>query len=172
MIYLQNLHKQFGSKVILKNINFHLRPGERVGLVGENGTGKTTLFRIIMNTESSDSGKIVFRKGAQAATLEQELNAYDGSVLERVISGNPSLQVIRQKMDDLEKQMSSDATSEATTSHYGKLQHKFEQLNGYELEPKACSILSGLGFSEDKLKKPLNEFSGGWRMRVEMARLL
>ena len=63
--------------------------GERVGLVGENGTGKTTLFRIIMNTESSDSGKIVFRKGAQAATLEQELNAYDGSVLERVISGNP-----------------------------------------------------------------------------------
>ena len=56
MIYLQNLHKQFGSKVILKNINFHLRPGERVGLVGENGTGKTTLFRIIMNTESSDSG--------------------------------------------------------------------------------------------------------------------
>ena len=172
MIYLQNLHKQFGSKVILKNINFHLRPGERVGLVGENGTGKTTLFRIIMNTESSDSGKIVFRKGAQAATLEQKLNPYDGSVLERVISGNHSLQVIRQKMDDLEKQMSSDATSEATTSHYGKLQHKFEQLNGYELEPKACSILSGLGFSEDKLKKPLNEFSGGWRMRVEMARLL
>ncbi|MBT7273349.1 MAG: ABC-F family ATP-binding cassette domain-containing protein, partial [Nitrospina sp.] len=172
MIYLQNLHKQFGSKIILKNANFHLRPSERVGLVGENGTGKTTLFRIIMNTESSDSGKIVFRKGAQAATLEQELNAYGGSVLERVISGNHSLQVIRQKMDDLEKQMSSDATSEATTSHYGKLQHKFEQLNGYELEPKACSILSGLGFSEDKLKKPLNEFSGGWRMRVEMARLL
>ncbi|MBT5967812.1 MAG: ABC-F family ATP-binding cassette domain-containing protein, partial [Nitrospina sp.] len=106
MIYLQNLHKQFGSKIILKNANFHLRPSERVGLVGENGTGKTTLFRIIMNTESSDSGKIVFRKGAQAATLEQELNAYDGSVLERVISGNHSLQVIRQKMDDLEKQMS------------------------------------------------------------------
>ena len=68
--------------------------------------------------------------------------------------------------------MSSDATSETTTSHYVKLQHKFEQLNGYELEPKACSILSGLGFSDDKLKKPLNEFSGGWRMRVEMARLL
>ena len=172
MIYLQNLHKQFGSKIILKNINFHLRPGERVGLVGENGTGKTTLFRIMMNTESSDSGKIVFRKGAQAATLEQELNAYSGSVLERVISGNHSLQVIRRKMDDLEKKMCSKPTSEAATSHYGKLQHQFEQLNGYELEPRACAILSGLGFSNDKLKKPLNEFSGGWRMRVEMARLL
>ena len=172
MIYLQNLHKQFGSKIILKKINFHLRPGERVGLVGENGTGKTTLFRIMMNTESSDSGKIVFRKGAQAATLEQELNAYSGSVLERVISGNHSLQVIRRKMDDLEKKMCSKPTSEAATSHYGKLQHQFEQLNGYELEPRACAILSGLGFSNDKLKKPLNEFSGGWRMRVEMARLL
>ena len=172
MIYLQNLHKQFGSKIILKNINFHLRPGERVGLVGENGTGKTTLFRIMMNTESSDSGKIVFRKGAQAATLEQELNAYNGSVLERVISGNHSLQVIRRKMDDLEKKMCSKPTSEAATSHYGKLQHQFEQLNGYDLEPRACAILSGLGFSNDKLKKPLNEFSGGWRMRVEMARLL
>ena len=172
MIYLQNLHKQFGSKIILKNINFHLRPGERVGLVGENGTGKTTLFRIMMNTESSDSGKIVFRKGAQAATLEQELNAYNGSVLERAISGNHSLQVIRRKMDDLEKKMCSKPTSEAATSHYGKLQHQFEQLNGYELEPRACAILSGLGFSNDKLKIPLNEFSGGWRMRVEMARLL
>ena len=172
MIYLQNLHKQFGSKIILKNINFHLRPGERVGLVGENGTGKTTLFRIMMNTESSDSGKIVFRKGAQAATLEQELNPYSGSVLERVISGNHSLQVIRRKMDDLEKKMCSKPTSETATSHYGKLQHQFEQLNGYELEPRACAILSGLGFSNDKLKKPLNEFSGGWRMRVEMARLL
>ena len=172
MIYLQNLHKQFGSKIILKNINFHLRPGERVGLVGENGTGKTTLFRIMMNTESSDSGKIVFRKGAQAATLEQELNPYSGSVLERVISGNHSLQVIRRKMDDLEKKMCSKPTSETATSHYGKLQHQFEQLNGYDLEPRACAILSGLGFSNDKLKKPLNEFSGGWRMRVEMARLL
>ena len=172
MIYLQNLHKQFGSKVILKKVNFHLRSGERVGLVGENGTGKTTLFRIIMNTEPSDSGKIVFRKGAQAATLEQELNAHNGSVLERVISGNHSLQVIRQKMDDLEKKMYSKSTSEAATSHYGKLQHQFEQLNGYELEPRARAILSGLGFSNDKFKKPLNEFSGGWRMRVEMARLL
>ena len=172
MIYLQNLHKQFGSKIILKNANFHLRPGERVGLVGENGTGKTTLFRIIMKTESSDSGKVIFRKGAQAATLEQELNAYNGSVLERVISGNISLRTIRQEMDKLEQKMGSEPTSETTTSHYGKLQHQFEQLNGYELEPRACAILSGLGFSDEKIKKPLNEFSGGWRMRVEMARLL
>jgi len=119
MIYLQNLHKQFGSKIILKNANFHLRPGERVGLVGENGTGKTTLFRIIMKTESSDSGKVIFRKGAQAATLEQELNAYNGSVLERVISGNISLRTIRQEMDKLEQKMCSEPTSETTTSHYG-----------------------------------------------------
>ena len=134
-------------------LNFHLRPGERVGLVGENGTGKTTLFRIIMKTESSDSGKVIFRKGAQAATLEQELNAYNGSVLERVISGNISLRTIRQEMDKLEQKMGSEPTSETTTSNYGKLQYQFEQLNGYELEPRACAILSGLGFSDKKIKQ-------------------
>ena len=172
MIYLQKLNKQFGSKLILKDIDFHLRPGERVGLIGENGMGKTTLFRIIMQAESADSGKVIIRKGAQAATLEQELDDFKGSVLERVLSGDSSFHAIRREMNELERKMCSESNSEATTSRYGKLQHEFEQLNGYEREPKACSILSGLGFNDEKIKRPLNEFSGGWRMRVEMARLL
>ena len=172
MIYLQNLNKQFGPKVILKNVSFHLRPGERVGLVGENGTGKTTLFRIIMQADSADSGKVIIRKDTQAATLEQELDDFNGSVLERVMSGDPAFHAIQVEMSKLEKKMCSDSNSEATTSRYGELQHDFEQLNGYEREPKAYAILSGLGFSNDKIKKPISQFSGGWRMRVEMARLL
>ena len=172
MIYLQNLNKQFGPKIILKNANFHLRPNERVGLVGENGMGKTTLFRIITQNQSADSGQVILRKGAQAATLEQELDDFGGSVLERVVSGDDHLQAIRKELDEVEEKMRSDSHGEETLSRYGVLQHAFERMNGYEREPKACAILSGLGFSEDKIRKPLKEFSGGWRMRVEMARLL
>ena len=172
MIYLKNLNKQFGPKVILENVSFHLRPGERVGLVGENGAGKTTLFRIIMQADSADSGKVIIRKDTQAATLEQELDNFNGSVLERVMSGDPAFHAIQIEMSKLEKKMCADSNSEATTSRYGELQHNFEQLSGYEREPKAYAILSGLGFSNDKIKKPISQFSGGWRMRVEMARLL
>ncbi|MBV50943.1 MAG: ABC-F family ATP-binding cassette domain-containing protein [Nitrospinaceae bacterium] len=172
MIYLQNLNKQFGPKIILKDANFHLRPNERVGLVGENGMGKTTLFRIITQNQSADSGQVILRKGAQAATLEQELDDFGGSVLERVVSGDSYFQNVRDEMEKLESKMRADSHSTAVTERYGKLQHEFERMNGYEREPKACAILSGLGFSEEKIRKPLNEFSGGWRMRVEMARLL
>jgi len=172
MIYLQNLNKQFGPKIVLKDANFHLLPNERVGLVGENGMGKTTLFRIIMRTESADSGHVILRNEAQAATLEQELDNFEGSVLERVLSGDSHFYVICNEMKELESKMSSNLHSEEVASHYGKLQYEFEQLNGYEREPKALAILSGLGFSDDKIQKPLNEFSGGWRMRVEIARLL
>ena len=172
MIYLKNLNKQFGPKIILENVSFHLRPGERVGLVGENGAGKTTLFRIIMQADSADSGKVIIRKDTQAATLEQELDNFNGSVLERVMSGDPAFHAIQIEMSKLEKKMYADSNSNATTSRYGELQHNFEQLSGYEREPKAYAILSGLGFSNDKIKKPISQFSGGWRMRVEMARLL
>jgi len=143
-----------------------------MGLVGENGMGKTTLFRIITQNQSADSGQVILRKGAHAATLEQELDDFGGSVLERVVSGDDHLQAIRKELDEVEEKMRSDSHGEETLSRYGVLQHAFERMNGYEREPKACAILSGLGFSEDKIRKPLNEFSGGWRMRVEMARLL
>jgi ATP-binding cassette subfamily F protein 3 len=92
--------------------------------------------------------------------------------LERVMSGDPAFHAIQIEMSKLEKKMYADSNSEATTSRYGELQHNFEQLSGYEREPKAYAILSGLGFSNDKIKKPISQFSGGWRMRVEMARLL
>jgi len=172
VIYLKNLNKQFGPKIILKDVNFHLRPNERVGLVGENGMGKTTLFRIIMQAVSADSGQVILRKEAQVATLEQELDNFKGSVLEQVISGDDRFQTVCKKMKELESKMSSNLYSKELTSHYGRLQYEFERLNGYEREPKARAILSGLGFSDEKIMRPLDQFSGGWRMRVEMARLL
>ncbi len=173
MIYLQNLKKQFGPKVLFDDISFHLRPKERVGLVGENGTGKTTLLRAIINRVGLDSGKIVLRKGARAALLEQELERAGGTVLERVVHGDSRFSEVTREMERLEKDSEYHQRSpEKWSRRYGHLQHEFERLGGYQRESRAQTILLGLAFKPDQLDQPLEQFSGGWRMRVELARLL
>ncbi len=173
MIYLQNLKKQFGPKVLFDDISFHLRPKERVGLVGENGTGKTTLLRVIINRVGLDSGKIVLRKGARAALLEQELERAVGTVLERVVHGDSHFSEVSQAMERLENDSEyHQRAPEEWSRRYGHLQHEFERLGGYEREARAKTILLGLAFKPDQLDQPLEKFSGGWRMRAELARLL
>ena len=173
MIYLQNLNKQYGKKVLFRNVNLHLRPKEKLGLIGENGAGKTTLFRVITQTESADTGKVVLRKGAQLAMLAQELTSGEESILARVVMGDKDFAEVSQKIHALEKNTRLHKESpEKWSRQYGELQHKFELLHGYEREARAQTILSGLGFKAGQWEKPLAEFSGGWRMRVELARLL
>ncbi len=173
MIYLQNLKKQFGPKVLFDDISFHLRPKERVGLVGENGMGKTTLFRTIVNQSELDEGKIVLRKGARAAMLEQELQVAEGTVLERVVHGDSHFSDVQQEMNQLENDSDyHEREPEEWSKRYGRLQHEFERLGGYERESRAKTILLGLSFKIDQLDQPLSQFSGGWRMRAELARLL
>ena len=173
MIYLQNLKKQFGPKVLFDDISFHLRPKECVGLVGENGMGKTTLLRAIMNPETLDSGKIVLRKGARAGFLEQELKAAGGTVLERVVQGDSHYSNVQSQMQELENDEAwHQRAPEEWSKRYGYLQHEFERLGGYQREARAKTILMGLAFKPEQLDQPLEEFSGGWRMRAELARLL
>ncbi|MCH7651361.1 MAG: ATP-binding cassette domain-containing protein [Nitrospinae bacterium] len=173
MIYLQNLKKQFGPKVLFDDISFHLRPKERVGLVGENGTGKTTLLRAIINRVGLDSGKIVLRKGARAALLEQELERAGGTVLERVVHGDSRFSEVTREMERLEKDSEyHQRAPEEWSRRYGHQQHEFERLGGYQRESRAQTILLGLAFKPDQLDQPLEQFSGGWRMRAELARLL
>lgn len=173
MIYLQNLNKRYGKKILFKDINLHLRPKEKLGLIGENGTGKTTLFRVITQMESPDSGNVVIRKGAKLAMLAQELTSEEETVLERVVMGDKHFAEVSRKMHSLENNMRlHEESPEEWSRQYGELQHEFEHLNGYERESQAQTILSGLGFKEGQWEKPLAEFSGGWRMRVELARLL
>ncbi len=173
MIYLQNLKKQFGPKVLFDDISFHLRPKERVGLVGENGTGKTTLLRAIINRVGLDSGKIVLRKGARAALLEQELERVGGTVLERVVHGDSHFSEVTREMERLEKDSEyHQRAPEEWSRRYGHLQTEFERLGGYQRESRAQTILLGLAFKPVQLDQPLEQFSGGWRMRVELARLL
>ena len=173
MIYLQNLKKQFGPKMLFDDISFHLRPKERVGLVGENGTGKTTLLRVITNKIGLDSGKIVLRKGAHSALLEQELGIAGGTVLERVVHGDSHFSEVQREMERLENDSDYHKRApEEWSRRYGHLQHDFERLGGYERESRAKTILLGLAFKPDQLDQPLEKFSGGWRMRAELARLL
>ncbi len=173
MIYLQNIKKQFGPKVLFGDISFHLRPKERVGLVGENGMGKTTLFRVIVNQEELDGGKIVLRKGARTAMLAQELQLAEGTVLERVVHGDSHFSDVQREMNQLENDSDyHERAPEEWSKRYGRLQHEFERLGGYERESRAKTILLGLSFKTDQLDQPLSQFSGGWRMRAELARLL
>ena len=173
MIYLQNLNKQYGKKILFKDVNLHLRPKEKLGLIGENGMGKTTLFRVITQSESPDSGKVVVRKGAQLAMLAQELTSDGESILERVVMGDTHFADVSRKMHALEKNTRlHEKSPEKWSRQYGDLQHEFERLHGYERESRAQTILSGLGFKAGQWEKPLTDFSGGWRMRVELARLL
>ena len=173
MIYLQNLKKQFGPKVLFDDISFHLRPKERIGLVGENGMGKTTLIRAIVQSEGLDSGKIVLRKGARAGMLEQELQLAIGTVLERVVHGDSHFSDVQQEMTQLENDSEyHERAPKEWSKRYGHLQHEFERLGGYERESRAKTILLGLSFKIDQLDQPLEKFSGGWRMRAELARLL
>ncbi len=173
MIYLQNLHKQFGKKIIFRDVSFHLRSGEKVGLVGDNGMGKTTLFKVIVGGEPLDAGQVVLRKGARAGWLKQEIVPGGESILERVVTGDGHFAAVCQAMEKLKHDEALHRERpEVWASRFGDLQHEFERLGGYEREPRAKSILTGLGFKPGQWQKPLAEFSGGWRMRVELARLL
>lgn len=165
MIFIEKVALQFGSKVIFEDVSFHLRPKEKVGLVGENGTGKTTLFKVITGKTTPDSGKVVLRKGLRFGLLEQDLEVGRETVLERVVLGDPHFLKVKTEMERLE----SDQTYH---ERYGDLQHEFERLGGYDREARAKIILLGLGIKAEKWDHPLEQLSGGWRMRCELSRLL
>ncbi|MBI4390147.1 MAG: ABC-F family ATP-binding cassette domain-containing protein [Nitrospinae bacterium] len=173
MIYINAVSKQYGPKVLLREVQFHLRPNERVGFVGENGAGKTTLLRLILREEEADGGSIVVRKGARVAMLAQELVQAGETILERVVMGDKHFGEVKQGLDGLAHDEELRQSSlEEWNRRYGDLQHEFERLGGYGREAKAKAILEGLGFRSDQMDSPLSKFSGGWRMRVELARLL
>lgn len=165
MIFIEKVVLQFGSKVLFDEVSFHLRPKEKVGLVGENGTGKTTLFKVIAGKTMPNAGKVTLKKGLRFGLLEQELEGGSETVLERVVLGDPYFLKVKTEMERLE----SDQTYH---ERYGDLQHEFERLGGYDREARAKIILLGLGIKPEKWDQPLDQLSGGWRMRCELSRLL
>ena len=172
MIQINNIKKQFGPRVIFDDASTHILPKRRVGLVGPNGSGKTTLFRLLTGEELLDSGNIVIGKEIRLGYLKQDVLSHpERSIIAEVLAGFPELQLLEQKIIDIEQQLEEQQTTEIL-DRYGKFRQKFEAAGGYSLEHEAKKILAGLGFHSEQFTLPVQTLSGGWLMRVALARLL
>jgi ATP-binding cassette, subfamily F, member 3 len=171
VIQLESVSKAYGDRVLFEHVTWQLGGRERIGLVGPNGVGKTTLCRILAGLEVPDTGRVSRARDATVGYLPQEAaGEAHGSVLGEALSGFPEVWEIERQLEDLAARLHT-APDEAT-ARYGDLQHRFEALGGYRLETEARVVLSGLGFRGVDFARPLQEFSGGWRMRAALARLL
>jgi len=176
MITLNHVQKQFGSKVIFKDCSLQIGVRDRLGLIGPNGSGKTTLFRLILGEESVDEGEILIAKGVKIGYLPQEVISFRGnSVLDEVLKSLTSITSLQDKMKILEEELSSiqdPKKQERLANEYGKLQERYTLLGGYGLEAEAKRILQGLGFKEMDFDRFTDELSGGWLMRIALAKIL
>lgn len=177
MISFKQVSKSFASQEILRDVSFYIGSGERVGIVGPNGTGKSTVFNLICHDISPDKGTIDVQQSARVAHLRQEFNPRDvsDSVLGYAESGRPDLLAMHKEIEalehDLHEQQATLDTPKAL-ARLGELQTQFERDGGYEMAARAKAALCGLGFAADALQRPFSEFSGGWQMRAELARVL
>ncbi|MEK7728659.1 MAG: ABC-F family ATP-binding cassette domain-containing protein [candidate division KSB1 bacterium] len=172
MIHIQNLKKQFSTRLIFAEASAHIPPHTRVGLVGPNGSGKTTLMRMLMGQDEPDSGSLVLTKGARLGYLKQEVWDHpERSIITETLSGFPEVQALEQGLMQLEKEL-AEQHEDSLLARYGEMREKFEALGGYRLEHEARAILTGIGFKPEQHFLPLRTLSGGWMMRVALAKLL
>jgi ATP-binding cassette subfamily F protein 3 len=172
MIQIEGIAKAYGGQTLFRDLSWRIAPGERIGLVGANGAGKTTICRILAGLEEPDEGRVSCPRGVSVGYLPQEVTSGGGgSVLAEALGGFADVWDLEREMEQVAAALAS-LPGAALTVRYGDLQHRFEALGGYRLETEAKAILSGLGFRADEVGRPLGEFSGGWRMRAALARLL
>ena len=169
---LEHISKAFGSRVLFSDVTFRLEEHDRLALVGPNGAGKTTLLNIISGEEDADAGRVLFAKGAAVGYLEQEaIEMEDRSIFEEVISSQVEILQAEQHLRRLEHALGDDPT-DSELAACGRARDMYEALGGYTLEPRVRSVLFGLGFKEEDLERSTTEFSGGWQMRIALAKLL
>jgi ATP-binding cassette subfamily F protein 3 len=161
MLNIQNLSYLQGGIPLLQNVSLQAFPDQRIGLVGKNGCGKSTLFRLIRGEIKPDSGEISMQSGKTIAFVEQEIASSDQPALEFVLDGDVELRL-------LEKTLAKENHDAA----WFDAQHRFEDIDGYGAGARAAQLLNGLGFANDTLERPVTSFSGGWRMRLNLARAL
>ncbi len=173
MLAINNLSFYFGSRVLYEEANLHIKPKDRIGLIGANGTGKSTLLRLIVGEYTPDGGEISRSKDCTIGFLNQDLLSYqtDDSILEVALEAFEEQNKLKVEIDQLIKKLETDY-SEKLINKLANLQERFELLDGYSIQAKGEEILEGLGFKTEDLERPLREFSGGWRMRVMLAKLL
>lgn len=176
MIAFNSVTKQQGAKVLFSSASFQLNPGEKVGLVGPNGAGKTTVFRMIMKEESVDQGSVSQPEKIRIGYFSQNIEDMKGrSVLEEVLSAG-NLEDLKSEIETLEQKLQDPNMGEdemmIVVERYGDLQSQFEAVDGYNLQARAQEILGGLGFSKEDMQIDVGKFSGGWKMRVSLAKIL
>ena len=174
MISLNAVGRSHGSRVLFRDVSLRILPGRRMALVGPNGAGKTTLLDIITGEQQPDTGGVARSKGVRMGYLRQEIAESAGrSVLAEVMAGAGEVTEVGERMRQLEEHIAADHTNhDALLAEYGEVQHRFEDLGGYSLESEARRVLSGLGFADGDVDRDIGLLSGGWMMRVALARLL
>jgi ATP-binding cassette subfamily F protein 3 len=182
VITVSGLSKSHGGRTLFEDVTFRLMPGRRVALVGGNGVGKTTILEIIVGEQQADAGEVHSAKGTRIGYLPQELTEQvDGTVIDEVMQAVAHVTDLEEQLARLAEDVAATGPggdSEDADAHehalaaYGEAQHRFETLGGYGIEAEARRVLAGLGFGESDMNRPVKELSGGWRMRVALARLM
>jgi len=173
VLTLNNIRFEFGGRYLYKDATWQINPGEKIGLIGLNGTGKSTLLRIINGEYALEQGEISKLKGMTIGFLNQDLLSYSSSetILEVAMQAFEDALKLDKEIHELLAKLEHDHSDEILHALHDK-QQAYDMLDGYNLKPKAEALLEGLGFSTTDLNRPLNEFSGGWRMRVMLARMM
>jgi ATPase subunit of ABC transporter with duplicated ATPase domains len=176
MIAFTRISKQYGRQVLFVEAGFQLNPGEKVGLVGPNGAGKTTLFRMIVGEETPDDGDVTVPKKLSIGYFRQDVEEMSGrSVLDEAIAGSGRVGALHHELDELQQAMSDPSRGndmDRILERFGAVQEEYQHLGGYALESQAREVLHGLGFNDEGIDGDVGALSGGWKMRVAMARVL
>src|ERR1700689_5003748 len=176
MIRLDNISKQNGHQILFIEASAALQRGEKIGLVGPNGAGKTTLFRMITGQELPDEGQVAVDRGVTIGYFSQDVGEMMGrSAVSEVMDGAGPVSAVAAELKDLETAMADPDRAdeiEDIITRYGDVQGRFEELGGYALEGQAREVLAGLSFSQEMMDGDVGALSGGWKMRVALARIL
>jgi ATP-binding cassette subfamily F protein 3 len=176
MIQIANVSKNYGSKVLYRNASFQINAGEKIGLVGPNGAGKTTVFRLIAGEELPDEGQVVKTGKPVIGYFSQNIEDMAGrSALEEVKSAVGDLEYVSKRLSELELKLAEpmeDDEMARILEEYGDLQSRFEHMGGYDIESRAATVLTGLGIGPEDYHRPTESFSGGWKMRIALAKIL
>ncbi|MGC6417504.1 MAG: ABC-F family ATP-binding cassette domain-containing protein [Bradymonadia bacterium] len=175
MIHLTAIDKRFGTQEVFRDLSWHIKPAQRVGLIGPNGAGKSTLMRIIVGEDTADAGEVIISKNRKLGYLRQDIASIAGrSVRNEVRRGFESLLSLETQLRELEAEMTvaTGSNLENLMEVYGQRQAEFERDGGFQMDSRLEEILFGLGFRAEDLERDCGELSGGWQMRVELARLL
>ncbi len=172
ILQLEHISKSFGSRQLFNDVTFRLEERDRLALVGPNGAGKTTLLNIVSGEEDPDEGRVLFAKGARVGYLEQEaIEMGDRPIFEEVVSSQSEILAAERRLRDLEAALGDNPT-EKQLAACGRARDAYEMMGGYTFEANVRSVLFGLGFKEADLARRTTEFSGGWQMRIALAKLL